>query len=60
MGWTKWTPLNGVTQRVREWREKQKALQCNKNVTYNVTQEYRDKSIEYRNKEIEGNLRFHS
>ena len=36
-------------QRVREWR-KNKLLQCNKNVTDNVTQEYRDKSIEYRDK----------
>lgn len=43
-------------KRVREWR-KQKALQCNTNVTENVTvdvtQEYRDKSIEYRDKSID-------
>jgi hypothetical protein len=38
-------------KRVREWRKKkeeQKALQCNNNVIDGVTQEYRDKSIEYR------------
>lgn len=38
-------------KRVREWRKKkeeQKALQCNTDVNHNVTQEYRDKSIEYR------------
>ena len=40
-------------KRVREWREKQKALQCNKNVTDNVTQEYRDKRLEIRDKSIE-------
>ena len=40
-------------ERVREWREKQKALQCNKNVTDNVTQEYRDKRLEIRDKSIE-------
>lgn len=38
-------------QRVREWR-KNKLLQCNTNVTDNVTQEYRDKSIEYRDIDI--------
>lgn len=38
-------------QRVREWR-KNKLLQCNTNVTYNVTQENRDKSKEYRYKNI--------
>jgi predicted phage replisome organizer len=38
-------------KRVREWRlkkENEKLLQCNINVIDNVTQEYRDKSIEYR------------
>ncbi len=40
-------------KRVREWREKQKALQCNKNVTDNVTQEYRDKRLEIRDKSKE-------
>ena len=40
-------------KRVREWREKQKTLQCNKNVTDNVTQEYRDKRLEIRDKSIE-------
>ena len=40
-------------KRVREWREKQKTLQCNKNVTDNVTQEYRDKSVDINNKEKE-------
>ena len=40
-------------KRVREWREKQKLLQCNKNVTDNVTQEYRDKRLEIRDKSIE-------
>lgn len=39
-------------KRVREWREKQKALQCNKNVTDNVTQEYRDKRLEIRDKSV--------
>lgn len=42
-------------KRVREWREKQKALQCNKNVTDNVTQEYRDKRLEIRDKSIDIN-----
>ena len=36
-------------KRVREFRERQKALQCNTN----VTQEYRDKSIDIRDKSIE-------
>lgn len=36
-------------KRVREYRERQKALQCNTN----VTQEYRDKRLEYRDKSIE-------
>lgn len=36
-------------KRVREFRERQKALQCN----VNVTQEYRDKSIDIRDKSIE-------
>ena len=40
-------------KRVREWREKQKTLQCNKNVTDNVTQEYSDKRLEIRDKNIE-------
>lgn len=38
-------------KRVREWRKKkeeQKTLQCNNDVNHIVTQEYRDKSIEYR------------
>lgn len=42
-------------KRVREYRERQKVLQCNTN----VTQEYRDKSIEYRdidNKEKKENV----
>ena len=34
-------------QRVREWRKK-KLLQCNEKVTADVTQEYRDKSIDNR------------
>lgn len=38
---------------VREWRGKKKALQCNTNVTHIVTQEYRDKSIEIRDKSID-------
>lgn len=40
-------------KRVREWREKKKALQCNTNVTHIETQEYRDKSIEIRDKSID-------
>ena len=36
-------------KRVREFRERQKVLQCNTN----VTQEYRDKSIDIRDKSIE-------
>ena len=48
------------TQRVREWR-KRKMLQCNNNVTENVTsdvtQEYRDKSIEYRDKILDNNIK---
>lgn len=40
-------------KRVREWREKKKALQCNANVTHIETQEYRDKSIEIRDKSID-------
>ena len=47
-------------QRVREWR-KRKMLQCNKNVTEDVTsdvtQEYRDKSIEYRDKILDSNIK---
>lgn len=38
-------------KRVREWREKKKALQCNTNVTHIETQEIRDKSIEIRDKD---------
>lgn len=40
-------------KRVREWRGKKKALQCNTNVTNIETQEYRDKSIEIRDKSID-------
>lgn len=39
-------------KRVREFRERQKALQCNTN----VTQEYRDKSIDIRDKSIETDI----
>lgn len=39
-------------KRVREWREKQKALQCNKNVIEDVTQENRVKSLDIRDKDI--------
>ena len=39
-------------KKIREWREKKK-LQCNENVTHNVTQENRDKSIEIRDKNID-------
>lgn len=39
--------------RVRKHRENQKALQCNGNVTNYVTTEYRDKSIENRDKIID-------
>lgn len=39
------------TKRVREWRKKKKALQCNTNVTHIETQEIRDKSIEIRDKD---------
>lgn len=39
-------------ERVREFRARQKALQCNENVTDNVTIEYRNKSIENRNIDI--------
>lgn len=40
-------------KRIREWREKQKALQCNNSVTQDVTQENRDKSLEIRDKSID-------
>lgn len=44
-------------KRIREWREKQKLLHCNtdvtQDVTSDVTQEIRDKSIEYRDKSID-------
>lgn len=43
-------------KRVREYRERkkeQKALQCNSDVTYNVAQENRDKSIDIRDKDKE-------
>ena len=43
-------------KRVREWREKKKALQCNTNVTHIETQEYRDKSIENRDKDIDKDI----
>ena len=42
-------------KRVREWRAKQetqKALQCNNDVTNNVIQENRDKSLDIRDKDI--------
>lgn len=42
-------------KRVREWRAKQetqKALQCNNDVTHNVIQENRDKSLDIRDKDI--------
>lgn len=41
------------TKRVREWREKKKALQCNADVIYIETQENRDKSIDIRDKSID-------
>lgn len=46
--------------RVREWRKKknqEKLLQCNTDVTPDVTQEYRDKSIEIRDKNIDIDIR---
>lgn len=42
-------------KRVREWRAKQetqKTLQCNNDVTHNVIQENRDKSLDIRDKDI--------